>query len=261
MKKKPFAMLAAFLLLAGCSSDKPAESTGNIAESSAPETTAETTAETTELTETTETTTTTTTEAGTTAETTQDTTGETTADTTAAPPSTTAPIMTNTFAQDDDTKLLWSERGLEIRAKDDEDGYGEELSAGSDYLEWTLKSFDGFTDDAGTVTELHADFARSSPLSTNGIMTVLPSTHPDYPNGLYLRVDNQADFPYFPADTRERGKFIIENAEEVYKWLKLDEPPVSTQYEVAVTVSVQTLHIHYTEGGYDTIRVTAASRR
>ena len=43
--------------------------------------------------------------------------------------------------------------------------------------------------------------------------------------------------------------------------LGLEDPPVETQYEVAVSVSVSKLHIHMRDGGYDTIRVTAASKR
>jgi hypothetical protein len=152
-------------------------------------------------------------------------------------------------------KILWSERGLEAVAADSEDGYGEELRTGAEYLDWTLNSF------SGTAADVEADFSYDGELTTNGILTVLASSHADYPNGLYLRADNQADFPYFPKDTRERGKFIIENAAEVYEMLGLDDPPVSSEYTVAVTVAVTSLHVHCTPGGYDTVKVTSASRR
>jgi hypothetical protein len=92
-------------------------------------------------------------------------------------------------------------------------------------------------------------------------MTVLASSDPDNPNGLYLRVDNQAEFPYFPSDTRERGWFIIENKEDVYEWLELEEPPVSASYTIAVTVDVTALRVDLRTGGYDTITVTSASKR
>ena len=152
-------------------------------------------------------------------------------------------------------RILWSERGLEAVAADSEEGYGEELKTGAEYLDWTLNSF------SGTAADVEADFTYDGELTTNGILTVLASSHADYPNGLYLRVDNQADFPYFPKDSRERGKFIIENAAEVYEMLGLDDPPVSSEYTVAVTVAVTSLHVHCTPGGYDTVKVTSASKR
>ena len=234
-------MGAVCLLLAGCSS---ARSEG--AQSSQTETTAAA-ENTTAAPETTSSKGTTTTAAPATTAADETTTG--TAETTDAAETTTAAPAAQSV------KLLWSERGLEAVAADSEDGYGEELAVGTEYLDWKLERFDG------SPTDLNADFSRSSELSVNGIMTVLPDSHPDYPNGLYLRVDNQADFPYFPADSRERGKFIIENADDVYEWLELDEPPVSAQYEIAVTVSVKSLHVHYAADGYDTVTVTSASKR
>lgn len=172
----------------------------------------------------------------------------------------TAPIATSPNAQDDDTKLLWSERGLEIVPIDSEDGYGQELKAGEQYLDWTLQSFDGQVN-GSTVDDLHADFTYNGTLQVNGILTILPTSDANNPNGLYLRVDNQADFPYFPADSRERGKFIVENTAAVREMLGLDDPENATGSEVAVTMSVTALHIHYNTGGFDTITVSAASRR
>ncbi len=190
---------------------------------------------------------------------------ETTADTettTAAADETGAAETTTTGSTADtgETKLLWSERGLEAVPADSEDGYGAPLEAGTEYLNWTLDRYSG-TVSGSSVSSLDADFTYNGSLSTNGILTVLASSDADNPNGLYLRVDNQADFPYFPADTRERGYFIIENAEDVYEWLELDEPPVSSSYTIAVTVDVVSLHVSYTQGGYDTIVVTSASKR
>ena len=95
-------------------------------------------------------------------------------------------------------KLLWSERGLEAVAAGSKDGYGSPLNAGDTYLDWTLKAF------SGTPKDFEASFAYDGALEANGILTVLPASDRDNPNGLYLRVDNQADFPYFPADSRER---------------------------------------------------------
>ncbi len=197
----------------------------------------------------------------TTEEVTTETVTETTAATEKTTAKTTAPASANDDAQDDDTKLLWSERGLEIVALEDTSGYGSELRAGEKYLDWTLISFDGQTD-GESVSALEADFAyENGALSANGIVTVLPADDAAYPNGLYLRVDNQADFPYFPADTRERGKFIIENSEEVYKMLGYEDASKVTQKEFAVTVSITALHINYGADGYDTIMVSAASLR
>lgn len=162
---------------------------------------------------------------------------------------------------DTDTKILFSERGLEAVQINSEDGYGEELKVGSSYLNWTLESFDGvLADDARTVSSMDADFTYDNgTLAVNGIVTVLSRDDPDNPNAMYLRVDNQGDFPYFTNDSRGRGRYIIENSRDVFAMLELKEPPVDEQYEVAVSVSVTKLHIH--TGDYDTIRVTAASKR
>ncbi|HBI85380.1 MAG TPA: hypothetical protein DDX71_03700 [Ruminococcus sp.] len=240
-------------LMTGCSSgrENPAPATEQTA---AAETT--TTSSTTEITA--QQTTTTSAETTSAETTSAETTGaETTVSTTVS--QTTAPIATNANPVDDDTKLLWSERGLETVGIDREDGYGEVLSVGSDYIGWELKSFDGKPDAEGNVTDLHADFSRSSALSVNGIMTVLPASDAQFPNYFYLRVDNQADFPYFPADSRERGKFVIENSDEVRSMLKLEDESISG--DIAVTVDVTALHIHYAADGYDTVRVSSASRR
>ena len=170
---------------------------------------------------------------------------------------------TNPNRTDGDTKILWSERGLEAVPVNSVSGYGTELKVGDKYLGWKFDSFDGILNDSATgCSEVYADFTYDEgTLAVNGILTVLPKDHPDYPNGMYLRVDNQADFPYFPQDSRERGRFIIENARDVFPMLGLDDPPVNEQYDVAVSVSVTTLHIHVAPNGYDTIRVTAASKR
>lgn len=173
----------------------------------------------------------------------------------------TTEILPSGDAQDNDTKLLWSERGLEIVPIDSQDGYGTELKTGETYLDWTLVSFDGQVS-GNSVSDLQADFTYGNgALSVNGIVTILPSTDANNPDGLYLRVDNQAEFPYFPADTRERGKFIVANKDEVYKMLGYDSPADVGQSELAVTMSVESLHIHYSADGFDTIVVTAASRR
>lgn len=189
-------------------------------------------------------------------------------ETTPAPVVTDAPetseeptVSPNANAQDDDTKLLWSERGLEIVPIDSQDGYGSELKAGETYLGWNLISFDGQVS-GGAVNDLQADFVYGSgALSVNGIVTILPASDAENPEGLYLRVDNQAEFPYFPADTRERGKFIVANKDEVYKMLGYETPADVGKSEIAVTMSVQSLHVHYSADGYDTIVVTAASLR
>lgn len=174
----------------------------------------------------------------------------------------TVPATTALPREDGDTKILWSERGLDARQVNDENGYGTELKFGESYLEWKLDGFNGQLDDsAANVVTMDADFSYNGTLAVNGIVTVLPSSDPDNPNMLYLRVDNQGDFPYFLQDYRERGKYIIENSRDVFPMLGLEDPPVETQYEVAVSVSVSKLHIHMCNGGYDTIRVTAASKR
>ena len=243
------AVLSAFALctaLSACSSDRGNSDT---ASSSAEETTTVAASETAAAEQTTLSETTTTTALTTTA-----------AEITAAPAQSSAAIQTNTSSQDNDTKLLASERGLEAVPKDSEDGYGEELKAGEDYLGWKLKSFDGILGaNAEQVSELYADFVyNNGTLSVNGIVTVLPDDNPEYPGYLYLRVDNQADFPYFPADTRERGKFVIENTPDVLSMLGLSTTPDS---DLAVSVTVSSLHVHFASNGYDTIRVTAASKR
>ena len=194
-----------------------------------------------------------------------------------AAPETEAPVVTEAPAEpegsseviteavkanktDTDTKILFSERGLEAVQISSIDGYGEELKVGTSYLDWTLDAFDGvLADDARTVSSVDADFIYNGTLAVNGIVTVLSRDDPDNPNAMYLRVDNQGDFPHFTNDYRERGRYIIENSRDVFAMLELKEPPVDEQYEVAVSVSVTKLHIH--TGSYDTIRVTAASKR
>ena len=203
--------------------------------------------------------TTTTAKTTTTKTTTKTTTTETTTATTASTQST-EPLATNPNAVDDDTKLLWSERGLDIVPVDSKDGYGEPLTAGDTYLDWTLQSFDGIVS-GETVSELYADFAYSGGLEVNGIITVLPATHADYPNGLYLRVDNLALFPRVTKDTREHGYYMVENQDEVYEMLKHDDSPVTAEYTKAVTFTISELHIHMSANGYNTITVTAASLR
>lgn len=251
MKKIITAALTALLCAASLSACAKSESRP------AEETTAATASETTTTTEQTTTTVTTTAETTTAA-----------AETTTAP-DTAAADSTDTTADsagtapapaDGAAKLLWSERGLEAVPADSEGGYGEPLEAGAEYLGWTLKSYAGAVS-GDSVSEMKAEFSRGSALSVNGIMTVLASSDADNPNGLYLRVDNQADFPYFPSDTRDRGWFIIENKEDVYEWLELDEPPVSASYTIAVTVDVTALRVDLRTGGYDTITVTSASKR
>ena len=182
-------------------------------------------------------------------------------ETTAAAESETTAETTLSAAQGSGAaKLLWSERGLEAVPADSTEGYGEPLAAGAEYLGWTLNSYSGTVSEK-KVSELKADFTYDGTLSVNGILTILPASDADNPNGLYLRVDNQAEFPYFPADQRDRGYFIIENASDVYEWLELDKPPVSSEYTVAVTVGVTALRIDLRTGGYDKITVTSASRR
>ncbi|MBP0968076.1 MAG: hypothetical protein J5722_10600 [Oscillospiraceae bacterium] len=163
---------------------------------------------------------------------------------------------------DNDTKILFSERGLDAVRINDTEGYGEELKLGASYLDWKLESYDGtLADSAQSVVSMDADFSRESTLAVNGIITVLSKDDPDNPNAMYLRVDNQGDFPYFVTDFRERGRYIIENSRDVFAMLELADPPVEEQYEIAVSVSVTSLHIHMGQGQYDTIRVTAASKR
>lgn len=201
----------------------------------------------------------------------ENTTAEETIPETEAPPVTepeperTVEVMTEavkTNKVDTDTKILFSERGLDAVRINDTEGYGEELKVGASYLDWTLESFDGtLADNAQSVVSMDADFSRQSTLAVNGIITVLSKDDPDNPNAMYLRVDNQGDFPYFVGDFRERGRYIIENSRDVFAMLELPDPPVEEQYEIAVSVSVTSLHIHMGQGQYDTIRVTAASKR
>lgn len=153
--------------------------------------------------------------------------------------------------QAENVKILWSERGLEAVAADSTEGYGEPLATGSTYLDWTLRSV------TGSLGDLTLDFDYAGELQTNGIAEILPSDHAAYPNALYLRVDNQADFPYFPSDTRERGKFIIENSDEAKEMLKVE----AGEQSVAVAVNITTLKIHLSPDGYDLVTVTSASRR
>ena len=163
---------------------------------------------------------------------------------------------------DNDTKILFSERGLDAVPVNDPTGYGEELKVGAAFLDWTLESFNGdLTDDALSVTRMDADFSRAETRAVNGILTVLSKDDPNHPNAMLLRVDNQGDFPSFIRDYRERGKYIIENSRDVFAMLELKDPPVDEQYELAVSVSVSALHIHMSSDEYDTIRVTAASKR
>lgn len=244
MRKKICAVLCAVLCAAAMTACSKAPEGSSSAETTTAATTATTTAATTATAAATTSAATTTTAAETT-----DTAEGTDVTTTAAQPESDAPA-----------KILWSERGLEAVPAESEEGYGEPLSVGAEYLDWTLKGYDAELS-GDTVSRLTADFDRSAALSTNGILTVLPASDADNPNGLYLRVDNQADFPYFPKDTRERGYFIIENAADVYEWLELEEPPVAATYTVAVSVDVTKLHVDYSAGGYDTVTVTAASKR
>ena len=163
---------------------------------------------------------------------------------------------------DNDTKILFSDRGLDATRINAVEESGEELKLGTSYLDWTLESFDGIlADNAQSVVAMDADFSRESTLAVNGVMTVLSKDDPNYPNAMLLRVDNQADFPYFVNDYRERGKYIIQNSRDVFAMLELTDPPVDEQYELSVSVSVSALQIHMGSGDYDTIRVTAASKR
>ena len=175
----------------------------------------------------------------------------------------TVPETTRVNKVDHDTKILASERGLEAVPINKADGYGEELKVGDSYLGWKLEGFNGELDDSAVnVTRVDADFTYTEgTLAVNGIVTVLPKDDPDNPNAMYLRVDNQGDFPWFPKDLRERGRYIIENSRDVFPMLELQDPPVDEKYEIAVSVTVSTLHIHAAPGCYDTIRVTAASKR
>ena len=243
-------------LLSGCESArnggaKPAQSTA--VQTTAAVSTAATTASTT----------TTTTSAATTSATTASETTSTSSVTTASVSSAASAATSSTAATGANpdgkaVKILWSERGLEAQKGDSAEGYGEPLTEGKEYLEWKLERYDGAVS-GNTVSELNADFSREKALSVNGIVSVLPSSHSEHPGKLYLRVDNQSEFPYFPADKRERGYFAVENTDEVWKMLGEENPP--SEVSLAVTFSVNELHIHYGGTRCDTIKVSAASKR
>ncbi|MCQ2416469.1 MAG: hypothetical protein MJ071_01500 [Oscillospiraceae bacterium] len=245
------AVLCAASVMTACSSER-ADSSVSQAEEESQTTTAEG-AETTTAAE------------ETTAMQTETTSAEEEADTTTAPPAEedTPGITTNANKTDSDSKILWSERGLEAKSIHSLDGYGVELKVDEQYLGWNLDAFDGIlSNDATRVDEMFADFTYAEgTLAANGIITVYSKDDPDHPNGMSLRVDNQADFPYFPQDSRERGRFYIENTRDAFAMLGIEETTVSEQYEIAVSVSVSKLHIHLAPNGFDTIRITAASRR
>ena len=210
--------------------------------------------------------TTVTTEATTTTVTTTTTTETTTAETTTGTDSTdqtadaSAETTTETTAAAGSSKLLWSERGLEAVPADSEGGYGELLTVGSEYIGWTLDSFKGEV--SGTqVSSVDAEFSRASALSVNGIVTVLPESDSEYPGKMYLRVDNQADFPYFPTDSRERGYFVVENTDEVWEMLGVADPAAESGSSIAVTFAVDSLHVQLSANTRDTVKVSSASRR
>ena len=233
--------------LSGCTSDRDPNAPDSTGVVSVAEETKAATAETTTETEPVTTTTVT--------ETTQAATESQTAEVTVKP----AVPGSGKQGNDDDTKLLHSERGLEAVPKDSTDGYGEPLTAGETYLSWKLEGFDG-TVSGDSVSEVKADFLYDGKLSQNGQIRVLPAGDAQYPNGLYMHVDNIADFPYFPKDTRDRGWYVIENAEEVLKLLGL-ESAGAISGDLSVTVTIDALHMHVAANQYDTVHVTAASRR
>ena len=220
---------------------------------------AQTTAETTAVTTTSVTATTTTTTVTTTS-TSLTTSSETSASTsdTSGTESTSSVSTTATAANPDgkDVKILWSERGLEALAAAAE-GYGEPLTEGSEYLGWTLDSYDG-KPRGNSLSTLNAEFSRKDPVTTNGILTV--SSDAGASGQLSLRVDNQADFPYFPADTQERGRFIVTNSDEVWKMLKQEGSP-SADTSLAVTFSIDRVSIHLGGKQPNAVTVTAASTR
>ena len=244
---------AAVLLLAGCLAAAGLSGCSSDRDPNAPETessAAETTTQT-EISTTAETT------AATTQTTTQTTQSTTDADTTGT--TGTTQKREPAAGADSDTKLLWSERGLEAVPIDSKDGYGEELAVGAEYLNWKLEGFDG-TPQGDAVPDVKAKFAYNGTLSQNGQIRVLAGSDPHYPNGLYMHVDNLADFPYFPKDTRDRGWFVIENADEVLKMLGLKSSG-EISGDLSVTVSIDRLDIHVSADDYDTVHVTAASKR
>ena len=160
---------------------------------------------------------------------------------------------------DNDTKVLFSERGLEAVPAKSEDGYGEALSIGADYLNWTLDGFDG-TPSGDAVPDMKVSFTYKGQLSQNGQIRVLSGSDAHYPNGLYMHVDNIAEFPYFPKDTRDRGWFVIQNADEVLEMLGL-ESTSEISGDLSVTVAVDSLFVHLSADDYDTLHVVSASRR
>jgi len=160
---------------------------------------------------------------------------------------------------DNDTKVLFSERGLEAVPIKSEDGYGEELAVGADYLNWTLNGFDG-TPSGDAVPDMKVSFTYKGQLSQNGQIRVLSGSDAHYPNGLYMHVDNIAEFPYFPKDTRDRGWFVIQNADEVLEMLGL-ESASEISGDLSVTVAVDSLYVHLSADDYDTLHVVSASRR
>ena len=254
--KKMLIICSAVMLCAalhGCRSARggaaPEQTAATTAEQTTAQTTASTTKETTTTTQTTQSTTVS-------SETTSDTTDTTGSETTASGTATTAALNPDGKA----IKILWSERGLEAAVGDSYDGYGVPLTEGAEYLKWKLEHYDGNVS-GDKVASLDAEFSRSAPLEANGIMTVLPSANTEHPGKLCLRVDNQSDFPYFPADTRERGYFVIENTDEVWEMLK--EEKQTGDVSIAVTLFIDKLTVHYGYGGTrkDTITVTSASKR
>lgn len=254
--KKTLVFCTALMLCAafsGCRSARGGAVPEQTSETTAALTTAQTTASTTKETTTTTQTTQSTTASSETTSGTADTTGS---ESTASGTATTAALNPDGKA----IKILWSERGLEAAAGDSYDGYGVPLTEGEEYLKWKLEQYDGSVS-GDKVSALDAKFSRSTPVEANGIMTVLPATDTEHPGKLCLRVDNQADFPYFPADTRDRGYFVIENTDEVWEMLK--EEKQTGDVSIAVTLSIDHLTVHYGSGGTrkDTVTVTAASKR
>ncbi|MBR5371253.1 MAG: hypothetical protein IK130_03460 [Oscillospiraceae bacterium] len=248
MRKMTAAVSALLLcaMLTGCRSARGGET--------AAQTAAETTAVTTTVSTTSATTTTTTTVS--TSLTTSSETTETTSDTSGT--ESTSSVSTKTTAANPDgkdVKILWSERGLEALPAAAE-GYGEPLTQGSDYLGWTLENYSG-TPRGNSLSAFSAEFSRKDPVTANGILTAV--TGADSSVQLSLRVDNQADFPYFPADTKERGQFIVSDKDALWKMLKQEGSP-SASTSIAVTVSIDRLTIRLGDKQNE-ISVTSASTR